>query len=87
MLAAPTNKNLPSEGSQTMSEPVTSGSAQTRQRHRLSDWINPQGRKIKLDRRDVNRDRRTNENSSYSGPARRETIDQRENLRDRRIKD
>ena len=85
MPAANVKENLSAGGSQTATELATASSPQTRNRHRLSDWINPKGRKIKLDRRDVNRDRRTNENPGYKGPARRETIDQRENLKDRRI--
>ena len=54
---------------------------------RYSDIINLKGRELNLDRRVVHRDRRTGTAPQYKGPSRRKTIDQRENLKDRRKKD
>ena len=44
-------------------------------------------RKLNLDRRAENSDRRIANNPNYNGPARRNTIDRRLNLKDRREKD
>lgn len=44
-------------------------------------------RKLNLDRRVVNSDRRVAEDRNYNGPARRSTIDRRMSLKDRREKD
>ncbi len=44
-------------------------------------------RKLNLDRRIANSDRRVAEDPNYNGPARRNTIDRRMNLKDRREKD
>ncbi len=44
-------------------------------------------RKMNLDRRVGNSDRRVAEDPNYNGPARRNTIDRRTNLKDRREKD
>ena len=43
-------------------------------------------RKLNLDRRAENSDRRIAVNPNYNGPARRNTIDRRLNLKDRRDK-
>jgi hypothetical protein len=56
-------------------------------RRRLADAINSKGRKLKLDRRIDQNDRRLDTASEYKGPSRRKTIDQRENMKDRRNKD
>lgn len=45
------------------------------------------GRKFNLDRRTKGSDRRVNTDPSYTGPARRNTIDRRCNLKDRREKE
>ena len=44
-------------------------------------------RKMNLDRRVVNNERRVSAGSNYNGPARRNTIDRRLNLKDRRDED
>lgn len=44
-------------------------------------------RKLNLDRRAANSDRRVADDPNYNGPARRNTIDRRMNLKDRREKD
>jgi len=56
---------------------------------RLKDAVisNNINRKLNLDRRVIHSDRRVNADPSYNGPARRNTIDRRLNLRDRRDKD
>ena len=41
-------------------------------------------RKLNLDRRAANSDRRVADDPAYNGPARRNTIDRRMNLKDRR---
>jgi hypothetical protein len=56
-------------------------------RRRLADSINSKGRKLKLDRRLDQNDRRLDSSSEYKGPIRRKTIDQRKNTKDRRDKD
>ena len=43
-------------------------------------------RKLNLDRRAANSDRRVADDPNYNGPARRNTIDRRMNLKDRREK-
>jgi hypothetical protein len=45
------------------------------------------GRKLNLDRRTQNSDRRVDTDPHYNGPARRNIIDRRLNLKDRRKKD
>ncbi|MGB5397536.1 MAG: hypothetical protein WBN96_10335 [Gammaproteobacteria bacterium] len=56
---------------------------------RLQDAITSKDpkRKLNLDRRAVNSDRRTERNPGYQGQALRFTIDRRRNLKDRRKKD
>jgi len=44
-------------------------------------------RKLNLDRRSANSDRRVDTDPHYNGPARRNTIDRRLNIKDRRKKD
>lgn len=53
---------------------------------RLNDTLtsNNKNRKLNLDRRVVNNERRINTGPNYKGPVRRYTIDRRLNLRDRR---
>lgn len=55
---------------------------------RLQDAVTSDNlkRKLNLDRRIVNSDRRANTNSNYKGLARRNTIDRRMNLKERREK-
>ena len=55
---------------------------------RLKDTLtsNNKNRILNLDRRVVNNERRVNTGRHYNGPARRNTIDRRLNLRDRRDK-
>jgi len=60
---------------------------QVDKRRRLADSINPKGRKLKLDRRLDENDRRLDTSSQYKGPGRRKTIAQREKTKDRRGKD
>lgn len=59
----------------------------TSNQRRLADSLNPKGRKLKLNRRAAGRDQRTSESTGYKGPARRKTLDRRENLNDRRDED
>jgi len=58
--------------------------SQQKTSRRLADSINSRGRKLKLDRRVDQQDRRADTATEYKGPARRKTIDQRENTKDRR---
>ena len=55
---------------------------------RLQDAITSDNlnRKLNLDRRIVNNDRRANTDPNYKGTARRNTIDRRMDLKDRREK-
>ena len=55
---------------------------------RLQDAITSDNlkRKLILDRRNVNNDRRANADPNYKGTARRNTIDRRMSLKDRREK-
>jgi hypothetical protein len=68
-------------------EASTESKKQVNNQRRLADSINSKGRKLKLDRRLDQNDRRMDKSSDYKGPSRRKTIDQRENTRDRRDKD
>ena len=54
---------------------------------RLSDSLSSKSRKLKLDRRVVDSDRRTGTSAEYKGPARRKNLDRRESLNDRRDED
>lgn len=72
---------------QTIDEASVEGRKQAEKRRRLADAINSKGRKLKLDRRIDQNDRRLDTASEYRGPSRRKTIDQRENMKDRRDKD
>ena len=56
---------------------------------RLQDGIlsKDPGRKLNLDRRVINSDRRVDTEPNYKGPARRLNIDRRLNLKDRRDKE
>jgi len=68
-------------------EASTESKKQVNNQRRLADSINSKGRKLKLDRRLDQNDRRMDKSSDYKGPSRRKTIDQRENTKDRRDKD
>jgi hypothetical protein len=72
---------------ETIDEPRAESRQQAEKRRRLADAINSKGRKLKLDRRIDQNDRRLDAASEYKGPSRRKTIDQRENMKDRRDKD
>ena len=60
---------------------------QTDSRRRFADSLKSKSRKIKLDRRLADEDRRTGGSTEYKGPARRETLDRRETQKDRRDED
>jgi len=68
----------------TTDETGMQGQKSADSKRRLADSIDSKGRKLKLDRRLDQNDRRLDTASEYNGPGRRKTIDQRENLKDRR---
>ena len=84
MLAPKMESKIAAEDLESAVETSLESQKQANNRRRLSDAINSKGRKLKLDRRVEQRDRRTTAASEYTGPARRKTIDQRENFKDRR---
>jgi len=86
MHASSGKANTSSDEAEESVEARADSRQKTATRRRLADSINPRGRKLKLDRRVEQIDRRTDTASEYKGPARRKTIDQRENTRDRRNK-
>jgi hypothetical protein len=57
---------------------------QTDSRRRFADSLKSKSRKIKLDRRVAEEDRRTGGSTEYKGPARRKILDRRESRKDRR---
>jgi hypothetical protein len=75
------------------SEPADDASVENSEKkvtgRRLQDTLSKDHpkRKLNLDRRAANSDRRVAEDPNYNGPARRNTIDRRMNLKDRREKD
>ena len=86
-----TNKiepNKASNDSELVDETSMENSEKKNTGRRLQDGIvsKDPNRKLNLDRRVVNSDRRIAEDSNYNGPARRNTIDRRLNLKDRRDK-
>lgn len=62
---------------------------QAKPRRRIQDGITPKhpGRKMNLDRRLKNNERRSNIETGYKGPSRRFTIDRRLKTKDRRETD
>jgi hypothetical protein len=60
---------------------------ETDSQRRLADSLSAKSRKLKLDRRVDDSDRRTGGSSDYKGPARRKILDRRESFDDRRDKD
>jgi len=79
--------NIFPENIEVIGETRVENGKQADTRRRLADSINSKGRKLKLDRRIDQNDRRLDSASEYKGPSRRKTIDQRENTKDRRDKD
>jgi hypothetical protein len=79
--------NISTDNVETIDETRVESRQQAEKRRRLADAINSKGRKLKLDRRIDQNDRRLDTASEYKGPSRRKTIDQRENMKDRRNKD
>jgi len=76
--------NISTDNVETIDETRVESRQQAEKRRRLADAINSKGRKLKLDRRIDQNDRRLDAASEYKGPSRRKTIDQRENMKDRR---
>lgn len=67
---------------------IATGSTKDDTNRRLQDTVHPSNlkRKLNLDRRAHNSERRVSSNQGYKGPFRRYTIDRRVNLNDRRSK-
>lgn len=78
-----TSNNLASSGDNSVGRSEKKVTNQRRQ-DTLSHFTK---RKLNLDRRVANSDRRVAEDTNYNGPARRNTIDRRVSLKDRREKD
>lgn len=77
------------ENSATNQSAEENSSTETKLRRRLQDGITSKNptRKMNLDRRTQNSERRVNVDSDYAGPARRFTVDRRLKTKDRREKD
>jgi hypothetical protein len=67
--------------------PDREGQEQIDSRRRFADSLKSKSRKIKLDRRVADEDRRTGGSTEYKGPARRKILDRRESWKDRRDED
>jgi hypothetical protein len=87
MPAQKKESNRSTDNVESIDETRAESRQQAEKRRRLADAINSKGRKLKLDRRIDQNDRRLDTASEYKGPSRRKTIDQRENMKDRRNKD
>ena len=74
---------------ETADADTESNSAQDNPGRRLQDSLisKDPSRKFNLDRRTEGSDRRVNSDPNYNGPARRNIIDRRRNLKDRRKED
>ena len=82
-------QNISSNDSETVDDMSVENSKNENTGRRLQDSIisKDPGRKLNLDRRVKNRERRADSDPNYNGPARRLTIDRRLNLKDRRDKE
>ena len=82
-------QNKSSNDSETVDDKSVENSKKENTGRRLQDSIisKDPGRKLNLDRRVKNRERRADSDPNYNGPARRLTIDRRLNLKDRRNKE
>jgi hypothetical protein len=87
MQASKIEPNVSPDEPEITTETGVESQKKTDNRRRLSDSINAKGRKLKLDRRVDQKDRRTETVPEFKGPARRKTIDQRETTKDRRNED
>ena len=87
MHASRTKANGSADDSKVSVETGVDSKKETGMKRRFADSIDARGRKLKLDRRVDQRDRRADAASGYKGPARRKTIDQRVNTKDRRNED
>jgi len=83
-----TPKNDPADP-KTAGDASEGNSEQEKSGRRLQDSLisKDPGRKFNLDRRTDGSDRRVNTDPNYNGPARRNIVDRRRNLRDRRKED
>ena len=81
-------QNKSSNDSETVDDMSVENSKKENTGRRLQDNIisKDPGRKLNLDRRVKNSERRADSDPNYNGPARRLTIDRRLNLKDRRDK-
>ncbi len=82
-------RNKSSNDSETKDDLSVESSNQENTGRRLQDNIisKDPGRKLNLDRRVKNSERRADSDPNYNGPARRLTIDRRLTLKDRRDKE
>ena len=88
MVTSKTESNKSANDSEVADDVSVENSEKKNTGRRLQDGIISKGpnRKLNLDRRVVNSDRRVNTDSNYNGQARRYNIDRRLNLKDRRDK-
>jgi hypothetical protein len=87
MPAAKVKGNTSPDDLKEAETPVVDGQEQADNKRRFADSLKPKGRKLKLDRRVADEDRRTGGPADYKVPARRENPDQRESRNDRRDED
>ena len=82
-------ENKASNDSETVDDMSVENSKKENTGRRLQDSIisKDPGRKLNLDRRTKNSERRADSDPNYNGPARRLIIDRRLNLKDRRDKE
>ena len=87
MYASKVNPNVSPDDGEDVESPGTESRELSSDQRRLADSLNAKGRKLKLDRRVADSDRRSNEATSYIGPARRKNLDRRERRNSRRNED
>jgi hypothetical protein len=87
MSASKVKRNISPDDLEETAASVMDDQKQAENKRRFADSLKPKGRKLKLDRRVADEERRTAGSTGYKGTARREILDRRESLNDRRDED
>jgi hypothetical protein len=87
MSASKVKRNISPDGLQETQAAVVDDKKQGENKRRFADSLKPKSRKLKLDRRVTDEERRSDGSNKNKGPARRKILDQRESQNDRRDED
>jgi len=87
MSASKVKRNISPVDLEKTEASVIDDQKQSENKRRFADSLKPKGRKLKLDRRVADEDRRTGGSTGYNGTARRKILDRRESRNDRRDED